>query len=133
MVDHGYPFKKIMHGKKWVGRVYQHADGTWRGAINKTELSKASTPVVAFEEAVAKHLGYDNANALKRRNSVVRQHRKQQRIAAEHAVDKYLSAKTMDERFKALDEVVGINADGNIDSVDRMAAGFAAIERKLFK
>jgi hypothetical protein len=70
--DDGYPtFKKIMVGKKWVGRVGRHAEGGFVGTIGN-ETIRASTEVAAFEEISARHMGYPSAAALKARNAKTR-------------------------------------------------------------
>lgn len=107
LVDHGYPFKKIMHGKKWVGRVYQHADGTWHGAISKVDLSKASSPVKAFEQAVARHLGYNDVDELKARNRSVRAANRQRSARGRQLAREYMGAKTFEERMDVLDKIFG--------------------------
>jgi hypothetical protein len=102
LVDHGYPFKKIMHGRKWVGRVYRHADGSWRGMINKTELASGSSPREAFEQAVAKHLGYGDVSELNERNRQVRRTNAARRQEVQQAMRDFLGGKTnaLDALFK---------------------------------
>lgn len=105
LVDHGYPFKKIMCGRQWVGRVFRHADGTWRGMIGRAELSLGATPTDAFSEAVARHLGYASSAALKRRNAAVLYARRQRAVRGDALAREFMQAKTMDERFAALDKL----------------------------
>ena len=68
-------FYKITSGRKWVGRVCQHDDGTWLGVIEKTMLRGYRSPEEAFDAVVASHLGYQSADALRARNARVRQAR----------------------------------------------------------
>ena len=70
--DHGLPFKKIMHGKKWVGRVCRHGDGGYLGIIGK-ESVRAATEREAFEEIAARAMGYHSAAALHASNRRGRQ------------------------------------------------------------
>lgn len=110
--DDGYPFKKIMYGRKWIGRVYQHADGTWHGLINKIELSREKTPVAAFEMAVAKHLGFKDVVHLKERNRQVRRAKQVYRARTRELVNRvfYASGK---EQWDALDELMGLPKSTN--------------------
>jgi hypothetical protein len=75
LVDDGYPFKKIMQGSKWIGRVYKNAQGLWVGQIGKNasriEVTAAS-PAEAFNEVAARFFGQPNAAALAAHNSAVR-------------------------------------------------------------
>lgn len=105
LVDHGYPFKKIMCGRQWVGRVFRHADGTWRGMIGKAELSQGATPTDAFREAVARHLGFASSAALSHRNAAVLYARRQRAARGDAVAREYMGAKTAEERFAALDKL----------------------------
>ena len=71
--DDGYPtFKKIMNGKKWVGRVVKHhTEPVYLGIIGQTTVRNA-TEEGAFAEVVARHLGHRNAEALHATNALVR-------------------------------------------------------------
>jgi hypothetical protein len=40
--DDGYPFRKIMDGKKWVGRVDENADGSFIGRVRGFSASGSS-------------------------------------------------------------------------------------------
>lgn len=92
LIDDGYPtFKKIVSGRKWIGRVAKVKDG-YLGLINQKGGSKvefkAATEDEAFREVVARHLGYPNHAAMAVSNSriraVNRQHREEvQQIASE--------------------------------------------------
>jgi hypothetical protein len=77
MVDAGLPYKKIMQGSKWVGRVYKNAQGTYTGQIgkapNRIEVT-AATEREAFSEVAARHFGMANAAALAQHNAEVRAH-----------------------------------------------------------
>jgi hypothetical protein len=68
-------FYKITSGRRWVGRVCQHEDGTWLGVMGKTMLRGYRSPEEAFDAVVASHLGYQSADALRARNARVRQAR----------------------------------------------------------
>lgn len=76
-------FHKIMRGRKWIGRVAQHADGTWIGVIGKLMVSGHGSPRDAFGEVVAQHLGYEGESALRDRNARVRQARRDANAAAD--------------------------------------------------
>lgn len=71
-------FWKICAGRNWVGRVYQNsATQQWHGHIN-TKTGKDECPgwydtkERAFDETVAKHLGFSSADALRQQNANVR-------------------------------------------------------------
>jgi len=87
LIDDGYgTFKKIMNGRKWVGRVCQHADGRHIGIIGPLTIY-ADTEKSAFREVVSKHLGFSSSSDLLRYNAVTRAHKR----AARHALDKVLN------------------------------------------
>jgi len=69
-------FYKITTGRKWVGRVCQHEDGTWLGVMGKTMLRGYRSPEEAFDAIVASHLGYQSADALRARNARIREGRR---------------------------------------------------------
>ena len=56
-------FKKIMHGRKWVGRVCKHADGGFLGVIGKLTAHRP-TEREAFEEVCALQMGFGSAAEL---------------------------------------------------------------------
>ena len=79
LVDHGYPYKKIMHGKKWVGRVVKcvrvDGDGAaprYLGIIRGVGDVTAPTEREAFEEIAARAMGFDSAAALHAKNRETR-------------------------------------------------------------
>lgn len=88
LVDDGYPFKKIMQGSKWIGRVYKNAQGTWTGQIGKNASRyevTAATDREAFMEVGARYLGQPNAAALHAHNSAVRSSIRQRRATYRNA------------------------------------------------
>lgn len=97
--DGSCTFQKIMTGRKWVGRVTQHADGDWIGVIGK-EMVRAPTPVAAFEEIAARAMGHPSAAALKAKNAAVRQGTRLVNAAADHVYREVLHG-----NFKPLDAV----------------------------
>jgi|SoiMethySBSTD1v2_1073268.scaffolds.fasta_scaffold3437509_2 hypothetical protein len=78
-------FQKIVTGRKWVGRVGKCEDGQFFGKIGKTFVY-APTAIAAFEKAVAQHLGYTDANALRDHNAQVTRRNRQMRAAGRYAV-----------------------------------------------
>jgi len=69
--DCGYPtYKKIVTGRKWIGRVCK-VPGGYLGIIGKTEF-KAATERQAFDEVVSRHLGFSSSSALDQHNRQVR-------------------------------------------------------------
>lgn len=103
MVDHGFAFKKILQGKKWVGRVVKHADGGYLGIIGKDSYHGA-TEDEAFYEVSARAMGYSSANELRSRNRAVRHQRNASRARAQHAMNEIMRG-----NFKPLDELFGFN------------------------
>lgn len=78
--DDGYAFKKIMQGRKWVGRVYQTADGKWSADINRqTYASGYATAKEAFYEGAARRMGFESHDHLREQNSLVRRANKLRR------------------------------------------------------
>jgi len=89
MINDGYPsMKKIVQGRKWVGRVVPHAEGGFLGKICQ-DFFRATTEVEAFEGVVAKALGFSSAQALKDQNQVVRQQKQVVRQTAKAAVNAF--------------------------------------------
>lgn len=77
--DDGYPsFKKIMQGKRWIGRVIRTADGRYYGRIGKTE-AYALSENQAFHEVAARWFGHDSAADLDAANAEVRAVQREQR------------------------------------------------------
>ena len=95
-------FRKIAHGRKWVGRVYQHADGTWLGDINKRTLGKGPTAVAAFEAAVSKHLGFDSVHDLDDHNRQIQAANKVKKARAQYVLSELLRG-----NYNAFDEMMG--------------------------
>ena len=60
--DHGYPYYKIMDGKRWIGRTYRAADGTFTCVIGKRVVyAGAASHEQAFEEGGARYMGFASA------------------------------------------------------------------------
>lgn len=88
LVDHGYPYKKIMRGREWVGRVCQHAEGGFLGIIGKDSI-RATTEREAFEEISARAMGYSNATVLKSRNARMHRAKRALNRVADAAMNEY--------------------------------------------
>lgn len=102
LIDVGYPtFKKIVNGKKWVGRVCRCSDGTYLGIIGKTE-SRSRSEREAFADVVARHLGYPDVEALNDHNRAVKAHRRVSRQNARFVLDEMMRG-----NFAPLDKVFG--------------------------
>ena len=96
--DDGYPtFKKIVSGRKWVGRVCSTKLGHYLGIIGNTTF-KGATEEAAFRGVVAKHLGFDSSRDLAEHNANVRATNNRNRAIAQHAVDEIANG-----NFKPLD------------------------------
>ena len=132
MVDEGYPFKKIMQGSKWIGRVYKNAAGTWVGQIGKNASrveAIGATPLEAFMEVGARFFGQANAAALAAHNSAVRSHNRQRRAQGRSLIDDFL--RRLDDvrvaRGRAYDnrtEVARVARDAE-QEVNRLEEGLA--------
>jgi hypothetical protein len=88
--DDGFPYRKIMQGRKWIGRTYKDAGGRYVGMIGKTEFKNASTHREAFEGVVALHCGHENIGAMRAINAAVRFERREVRAAGRYAADQLL-------------------------------------------
>jgi hypothetical protein len=90
--DDGYPFKKIMAGKKWIGRVAQRVDNkTYIGVIGKSvTVQGCKTEREAFEKAVSKHCGYDSPDELRDANRARTYLRRKRASEARYAVEEVL-------------------------------------------
>lgn len=87
--DVGLPYKKIMTGRSWVGRVAKCADGRFLGVIGQDKIYE-STETKAFEAVVSRALGYESADALRAHNSRVRSAKRAQRQTADAVVNEML-------------------------------------------
>ena len=106
--NHGYPYLKIMDGKRWIGRTYRAADGKYACVIGKRVLYEgASSHEQAFAEGAARWLGYDSAAALTAANAATRQRNADARDRARAAAQQYMSATTLEDRLAALDRIMG--------------------------
>jgi hypothetical protein len=101
--DDGYPtFKKIMQGRKWVGRVCKSVDPAgYLGIIGKTTV-RAPTEKAAFEAVVAKHLGYNDVSELNEINREVKAVNRVRKAQAREVVDEMIRG-----NFEPLDRLLG--------------------------
>ena len=90
-------FRKIMRGRKWVGRVCSHQDGGFVAVIGKHTWARGSTPVAAFEEAAAKHMGFASSAALRERNAEVRYLNRTRRQRGQELARRFLNGSTQDQ------------------------------------
>lgn len=97
-------FQKITTGRRWVGRVCQHADGHWLGIMGKL-MVKAHNPRDAFEEVVARHLGFASAVDLHRTNHQVRAQNNARRQRVRSMTHRFLNG-TLQEKMQILDELL---------------------------
>jgi hypothetical protein len=87
LVDHGYPFKKIMKGRDWIGRVAKMGDGSgYLGVIGKLSV-KMPTERQAFEEVGAQYMGHRSADTLHRHNRDARRVKRVINQAADYAIN----------------------------------------------
>ena len=106
--DHGYPYYKIMDGKRWIGRTYRAADNTYTCMIGGTTYhAGASSHEQAFAEGAARWLGHASAAALAAANAATRQRNADARDRARAAAQQYMSATTLEDRLAALDRIMG--------------------------
>jgi len=108
LVDRGYPFKKIMTGKAWVGRVVRHASGSHYLARIKVADDPAieftaPTEIEAFEGAVARLVGYESAADLKASNRVARAINRERNARTRHVVNEMMRG-----NFEPLDRLLGV-------------------------
>lgn len=93
MIDVGLPYKKIMQGSKWVGRVYKNAQGTYTGQIgkppNRIEVTAANERM-AFAEVAARFFGQPSAAALAAHNREVRSHNRALRAPLRRSRDDFM-------------------------------------------
>ncbi|HXI97522.1 MAG TPA: hypothetical protein VNG73_01160 [Gemmatimonadaceae bacterium] len=91
LVDVGVSFKKIMHGRKWVGRVVKHAtEPRYLGIIGKITVSMP-TERGAFDEVVARQLGFTSCAALDAHNAEVRAKNRVIRAETRHVFDQMIN------------------------------------------
>lgn len=101
-------FQRIMTSRRWVGRVWQHADGSYHAQIGtKSNVMTATghTAVEAFEAVIAKKFGFDSADALRDHNRNIRQQRNAVNSHARALARRYKNARTPEERKAAIEEM----------------------------
>lgn len=104
LIDDGYPtFKKIVTGKKWIGRVCRRAGGDYIGLIGHTTFV-APTEAEAFDEVVARHLGYANAAGLRGHNAKILQKRRAAKAETQELVERFRSG-DINEKIRVIDSV----------------------------
>lgn len=102
------PYSKIVQGKKWVGRVYPKADGTYGAVLNGNPLHvTADTRLAAFELIVARHFGFNSVEDLRDNNRAVRAANRMRNAHAKALVNQFFNATTYAEKQAVLDEVFG--------------------------
>lgn len=90
--DDGYPFLKVMQGRKWIGRVFKNAGGTWDCMINKHYYFRfAKSAEEAFQEGGARFFGHASNADLKAHNHAVSRKREAIRADAQETVRGMLS------------------------------------------
>lgn len=98
--DDGYSFKKIMSGRKWVGRVVRRPDGSYYARIGvqgQTPIEATRpTEVEAFEQVAAQAMGYTSAEELHARNRVVRKAKRIENQAADMLYRRVMGKKGAD-------------------------------------
>ena len=70
--DDGFPYKKIVTGRKWIGRVCKCADGTYLGIIGKDMVKECRSEREAFDRVVAMHCGYSSPEHMDESNERMR-------------------------------------------------------------
>lgn len=93
-------FKKICQGKAWVGRVVKMGDNAGFYAVinskdGKTEYT-GKTEKEAFEEVVARALGFANAGHLHDSNKLIRRKNAQNKARVGHALREALHNRNFD-------------------------------------
>jgi hypothetical protein len=101
LVDDGYPtYKKIVTGRKWIGRVCKIKDG-FLGIIGKTEF-KAYDERACFDGVVALHCGFASPEQMDARNAQVRAQNRAAREAGRYVADEMLRG-----NFLPLEKMLG--------------------------
>jgi hypothetical protein len=87
--DDGYPtYKKIVTGRKWIGRVCKTTTG-FLGIIGPTQF-KAATEKAAFDGVVAKHCGYADVADMDDANRAIRASNSRARAAGRYVADQLI-------------------------------------------
>lgn len=106
-------FHRINQGKKFVGRVWQHATTRqWHGKIGPHEGS-GETATRAFDETAARALGFESYAALRDHNAAQARARSRQQRGA-RLVATGMMSRDRATRDKAYDVFFGI-MEGKID------------------
>jgi len=92
-------YYKITSGRKWIGRVYPHADGHFVGKIGGHE-ARGATAHEAFDNVGALYFGYKSVGDLQVHNRAVRQAKEAAKARARYAFDEIMKG-----NFKPLDEL----------------------------
>jgi len=106
LVDDGFPYKKIMSARKWVGRVGKHGAGGYFGKIGHIFV-RGETERECFNEVVAQHIGFENAAQLTIQNRAVRANNRVQRAKGRAFANEFRVA----------------NLSGQIEMLNRLFSG----------
>lgn len=101
------PYSKITQGRKWVGRVYPKADGSFGAVIGNGEHVTAPTRVDAFELVVARHCGFASADALKLNNRQVNASNRASKAMARAMFNDMMNG-TSEQRQAAFDKFLSL-------------------------
>lgn len=89
--DVGLPYKKVMKGRNWIGRVYRVADGSWSCDIHRKNYYRgAASAFDAFMEGGARYLGADSADDLRAKNRQANIAKRYKRRAAADLMNRVL-------------------------------------------
>lgn len=104
--DIGASFMKILLGRQWVGRVYQHQETkVWHGRIKQDQgsdlVAAGSTANEAFRNVAALALGYATPADVLANNAAVRAGQRQRRKHVQ-----YVAQEMRDGNFKPFEAMV---------------------------
>jgi hypothetical protein len=114
--DDGYPWKKIYHGRQWVGRVIKHATvpnkfiGSIKSAQGQPYQAEGRTELEAFEEVVAKRCGYKSAAEMDARNAKVRAENRVRNARHRDLANRFMRG-DLQAKFDVIDEILGLPHD----------------------
>lgn len=111
LVNVDMPYKKIMQGRKWIGRTWKGVDGYYARVSGATSPSRIEvgpyhTERQAFDEVAARHFGQTDAAALRAHNAEVRA---SNRVVRGRRTRRGSSIPTLSEIERAIESLIGVS------------------------
>lgn len=114
-------FKSVFLGRRRIGRVCRTVDCGYAGTIGNVTIY-APSELDAFRAIVANHVGFSSAAEMDAKNREARAKKAAMLAHGRSVAREFLGARTLDERFAALDK---------LETPEELIAGLNGFTREL--